>query len=461
MQGWTRHWDDEYRSYYMVHPIFGSRWEVEFLQPPSASLPAYTQALDPARFDPSLPIGNATASGDPINSSKNAPFLYAPPPAQPQLQQDASLMQFNPALYQNLPFHPQQQFVFVPAAQFGAQGYANPPFESPISSTEGLYETDPLQRELADYRYAHQIHNQQLNEKSAEAFNSSYPAANRSNNNNSPDSSITPLIPHAARAAESSGWRTAGAMGDAARRRSAGGYKQKLRVGPSGSQESRENLLDNKRGGPRSSERKFCCCFRTKRGCCITVTAVIVVILAGIGTALFFLWPRVPTVTISQPFLNPSANSTYILTGSTTAPTAANPLIVKIFLATNVTVYSPNYEPLATKSITFAGNLLGTDDATAIQDARVDGVVDGVVFPGMGTNAFTMPATVVYTATSAANITTDGALLLVASRCAGTNGYIYMQYVVTIDLVLISWTGYRPSISGTTKFMCPDLGIVV
>ncbi|KAJ3113860.1 hypothetical protein HK100_001865 [Physocladia obscura] len=202
------------------------------------------------------------------------------------------------------------------------------------------------------------------------------------------------------------------------------------------------------------SNRKFCGCFRTRRGCCIVVWSFVLLFLAGLGLA----WPRIPAVTVSAPYANGNVtNPTVITSGSVIAPTTSLPFSIQLNLAVNVTVTSPDYEGLLADTITFTGNVLNAA-GTSVANSIVEGTVSNIYFPGKATTQFNVPFTVLYSASSTSAITSDGIVSLLESQCVeSTGGDISIKYTVTIDLKLISWTGYKPSISGTTQFACPDV----
>ncbi|KAJ3350434.1 hypothetical protein HDU83_009719 [Entophlyctis luteolus] len=84
----------------------------------------------------------------------------------------------------------------------------------------------------------------------------------------------------------------------------------------------------------------------------------------------------------------------------------------------NVSVYSPNYETLATRSIVVSGKLLNGKGGSAVSGVTINGEKDGVSFPGHGTTNFTLPVSLKYSATSVSAITSDGVVTLLESECA-------------------------------------------
>ncbi|KAJ3010908.1 UNVERIFIED_CONTAM: hypothetical protein HDU68_001916 [Siphonaria sp. JEL0065] len=211
----------------------------------------------------------------------------------------------------------------------------------------------------------------------------------------------------------------------------------------------------------KEENRRFCCCFRTRKGCCLVIFLIVFLILAGLGVAAYFFWPRIPQITISEPFLNPTTVP-FTASGSLTSASTQQPFVIQMNLAVNVNVFSPNYESITVNNVYFTGQLLNTDNKTPIPNANVNGQSGSVTFPSNKNTQFMMPLTVMYSLTSGlAAIASDPALSLFASQCNGSGGNIKMGYTVSINLAIIAWTGYKPSFTGTTQFPCPNLSSAV
>ena len=49
-------------------------------------------------------------------------------------------------------------------------------------------------------------------------------------------------------------------------------------------------------------QRKYvCCCYRTRKSCCLYSCAILTLFIIGLGLTVFFLWPRIPTAQV-EPF---------------------------------------------------------------------------------------------------------------------------------------------------------------
>ncbi|KAJ3386250.1 hypothetical protein HDU84_001703 [Entophlyctis sp. JEL0112] len=467
--GWTRHFDPEYQRHYYAHPLYGSRWDSEHELALAAS----------ASMSPNAPVLDAGSTQIYVEDS----HLH--------LQQQ------------------QEQFVQqVRSANFSGphvlEMHASPqPYVAQMETDNGdddgsLWRKDSTAAAKDIYDY--------YNDDEEQAYYARLPAGSRrvsyTSNRSGRSESFRAIGPAQAPGAlpattvfASSGLRHESqqanefAPGDDAATKSgiygaanviapdtfAQGFKQDPRsYGTNGPYDSKYAMaeLDNVDGGvmgvgsgsPREStpmsgkHRRYCCCFHTRRGCCATIWAIIIIFLAGVGIALYFLWPRLPTVTIGQPYENTSLATSAVVNGSLTTASTSSPFSVQLNLFSNVSVYSPNYETLATRSIVVSGKLLNGKGGSAVSGVTINGEKDGVSFPGHGTTNFTLPVSLKYSATSVSAITSDGVVTLLESECgSGGGGMLYASYTVTIDLVLISWTGYKPSVSGTTQFNCPSI----
>ena len=97
--------------------------------------------------------------------------------------------------------------------------------------------------------------------------------------------------------------------------------------------------------------------------CCL----FFLLVLAGIGAALFFLFPRMPTLKISDPYFPDTAKGFKIpKTGAGSAwkpgfntegsilTTSSDPFKMQIGLGVNISVFSPNYVAFTVKRLTIS-----------------------------------------------------------------------------------------------------------
>ncbi|KAJ3263198.1 hypothetical protein HDU77_011146 [Chytriomyces hyalinus] len=233
---------------------------------------------------------------------------------------------------------------------------------------------------------------------------------------------------------------------------------------------------DVEQSATQNSRRKICLCFRTRRGCIVTIAFLILTLLSALGVAAYLLYPRIPTISISEPYVPAEKTADAVrVTGNLLQANETNPFIVEIQLFVNVTVYSPNRINIPTNAILFRGTLLGPDNKTPIRSATGTGEDDGprvlgqtnrTNFLSMRETSFVMPLSLSYGVTDAAVAlgASDVALMLLTERCTGQSGVdsrLFIGYTVSVDLSILTWTGFKPSVSGKTAFKCPNIVALV
>ncbi|KAJ3100689.1 hypothetical protein HDU96_010248 [Phlyctochytrium bullatum] len=212
---------------------------------------------------------------------------------------------------------------------------------------------------------------------------------------------------------------------------------------------------------PRRHHGGYCCgCFRTRAGCCGFWWTMVVLLLAGLGIAAFFLWPKVPQVTVSDPYA-PTNERAIITSGSLQAATATAPYTVQFNMRTDISVYSPNNVDFKVDKLTFSGVLL--DSSNNRLNARANGQQNNVVFKSKQNTTFVFPIVMAYSVTTPfASLDVLARQDPVMSELARSCGWlgaartpIRMDYTAEASIAWISWTGYRPKFEGRLSFACP------
>ncbi|KAK9679143.1 hypothetical protein K7432_016393 [Basidiobolus ranarum] len=199
----------------------------------------------------------------------------------------------------------------------------------------------------------------------------------------------------------------------------------------------------------KARKRRCCCCCQSrssKIGCCV----VLLLILAGIGVAAYFCWPRgVPQVDFKNvTFDDPNQIKNQLLTVK-----SLSDINLKIDAKLNLHVENPNYIGIKMKNIAVVGKYTVNK-----QDVKVGtgALVQPVSFQAKGATDFQLPFTLVYNATEPGS---SQALTDLLGKCGFINGVpkgkINIKYDATLDISLISWTGYKPTISNNVDFDCP------
>ncbi|KAI9352999.1 hypothetical protein DFJ73DRAFT_759787 [Zopfochytrium polystomum] len=210
-----------------------------------------------------------------------------------------------------------------------------------------------------------------------------------------------------------------------------------------------------------AKERRYCCgCFRTRGGCCAFWLIFIIVLLGILGGLVYFLFPRIPTVVVSDPHVISNVQ-TVETNGTLSTASSSTPFTIRINLGVDISVKSDNYEDIGVSKITFSGNLL-SESGSAMSDTPINGIAKNVNFKGKSTTNFTLPFTMTHDVTTSGSITTvvtqDSALMVLYNSCVRNTGDLQISYNVETYIDAISWTGYKPSFNGKATFPCPTGG---
>ncbi|KAI9336692.1 hypothetical protein BDR26DRAFT_935859 [Obelidium mucronatum] len=206
---------------------------------------------------------------------------------------------------------------------------------------------------------------------------------------------------------------------------------------------------------PPLNSRRYCCgAFSTRKNCCIFVWVIILVILAGLGTATFFLWPRAPTITIGSPYFPAGISPVQYVAATTTTPAQ-----FAINLAVDVKVFSPNYADIFVDKIDFTGFILNSAPNTPITTAPAHGIATNINFPPKRETQFTLPFTVGHPMNVGSSLSllvgTDELMNTISTRCATESGTLDMTYSVKLTVKVIAWTGFKPTTTGKLNVKCP------
>ncbi|KAJ3185084.1 hypothetical protein HDU87_002650 [Geranomyces variabilis] len=233
---------------------------------------------------------------------------------------------------------------------------------------------------------------------------------------------------------------------------------------------------------PLLRKQRTCCSLRCRPQCWGPCLLITIVILAGLGVAGFFLFPRIPSVDISTPFLpagpelaafqaesakwTPGVNTI----GSLTTASAAAPFVLDIGVGVNISVASENYVGYRINQLTVVGFLKDVnnkviDTTSAANQLQATSVITDARIAPRTTSILSLPISINYTVTTpltVASVINDPVLAVLARAC-GLPGIakvpgatINLHVTSTIDLRAISWTGYKPKIEKDVSFVCPD-----
>lgn len=135
---------------------------------------------------------------------------------------------------------------------------------------------------------------------------------------------------------------------------------------------------DSEKSIPKRGPR-YCCCFKTKRACCGSICALLVLLLIGLAVLTFFLFPRAPTIIINDPVLDQNP----IVFGAGKSGSTLINLKVDGF------IYSPNYISVWLNKVDFEGKVENLD-GTVNPDIRINGSASNINVQSFANTTITM-----------------------------------------------------------------------
>ncbi|KAJ1816617.1 hypothetical protein GGH91_003313 [Coemansia sp. RSA 2671] len=211
---------------------------------------------------------------------------------------------------------------------------------------------------------------------------------------------------------------------------------------------------------------RYCFCF-SKR-CCMIFIPVLLLILAGLGVTLYFVWPRFPEVTFNQVGVaKPSSSATgkdaELVSNLVDGATINRKGVVTVPLVIHLNVTNPNFIPWTIHNVTVSGYLKNTGGGDNFPVGE-----GGLRVP------FSMPKKSVGNdmpiyfnfRLDTSNSDYLAAARIVQQACTPGGPQLRFYYRAQVILRAISWLGIKPTISDTINFECPisqinDLGIQV
>lgn len=190
--------------------------------------------------------------------------------------------------------------------------------------------------------------------------------------------------------------------------------------------------------------RACCCCCRTRLGalCC---ALLMVAFILGLALAVFFLWPRIPSIQLQS--INQQGTSTSIQNSDFTqlfkvAPDNSLQAGVQI----NLIVTNPNYIDLVVNSLQLSGSLKSS--TANVPNFLSGSIARPVTLKSMRNSPFNIPVRLTFPSNYATT-------LLELAQVCNEKQEISIPYSIKLSLALLSWTGYQPTVSDTFSFPCP------
>ncbi|KAJ2746866.1 hypothetical protein GGI20_001019 [Coemansia sp. BCRC 34301] len=213
---------------------------------------------------------------------------------------------------------------------------------------------------------------------------------------------------------------------------------------------------------------RYCFCF-SKR-CCLIFIPILIIILAGLGVTLYYVFPRIPTVKFKEVGVaKPDVASS--LTGKETPSvselvdgvTISRKGVVTVPLVIHLTVSNPNFIPWTIHNVTVTGYLRnpGGGDNFPVGE----GGLRTPFWMPKKSEGNDMPIYFNFRLDTA-HTNYIPAAQTVQQACTLGGPKLRFYYRAQVILRAISWLGIKPTISDNIEFECPisqinDLGIQI
>ncbi|KAI9292527.1 hypothetical protein K502DRAFT_351927 [Neoconidiobolus thromboides FSU 785] len=213
----------------------------------------------------------------------------------------------------------------------------------------------------------------------------------------------------------------------------------------------RERMSIDENGIPQKKRNccvRFCCCCCLSRKGALLCGVITLILLGGIGAAIFFLFPRIPSFEFKQ--LSYQDGSSITSSSLTDKISHSSDGVVSIPLALNLDIKSQNYINIAVSNITIDAKLNNSPIGQGYLPRPVS-------INAMATTPFTLPFTLFYNTkdTSKENLATASILKSSCNSDASKRKPLTINYDAKLYIDLIKWTGYVPQINNNFNFDCP------
>ncbi|KAJ3101383.1 hypothetical protein HDU96_009995 [Phlyctochytrium bullatum] len=224
------------------------------------------------------------------------------------------------------------------------------------------------------------------------------------------------------------------------------------------------SALESQSGDPlHPKSRRYCLgLFRTRSGCRRFWILFFIFGVGGMAVTLFFLFPRYPTVVVSDPTF-PEGVQVFNTFGRLATASTENPFVMQINMEVKISVWSGNYWDIRMDRLTFDGTMLDMEQQP-VDSAKASGTATSVTFKQMENTTFTLPLALRYsitrpTASLASLLASDSAVSTFAMSCGIVDptrkSNLQLDYTAKVYISLISWLGLVPEQKGKVGFPCP------
>ncbi|KAJ3062190.1 hypothetical protein HDU98_001911, partial [Podochytrium sp. JEL0797] len=154
-----------------------------------------------------------------------------------------------------------------------------------------------------------------------------------------------------------------------------------------------------------------------------------------------------PAITVGDPILDSSLSP--VISGIAGSANGSTAFTISINMVVDVEIYNQNYEPIGVNNMVYSGRF---------GNAIATGNSGWVSLGSRGNTSLTIPIQINYTG-NVATESTDGTLALFARNCTGST-ISFLPFTLEVQVWAVYWASWRPTVTGTSAFVCPDLGLV-
>ncbi|KAJ2641123.1 hypothetical protein GGF44_002263 [Coemansia sp. RSA 1694] len=222
--------------------------------------------------------------------------------------------------------------------------------------------------------------------------------------------------------------------------------------------------------------RRRCCgggryCFCFSKRCCLIFIPILILVLAGLGVTLYFVFPRIPSVTFREVGVAkpngpsaPTGKETPSVSELADGVSISRKGVVTVPLVIHLTVSNPNFIPWTIHNVTVTGYLRNPTAGGANFPVGEGGLRTPFWMPKKS-EGNDMPIYFNFRLDTA-NANYIPAAQIVQQACTPGGPKLRFYYRAQVILRAISWLGIKPTISDNIEFECPisqinELGIQV
>ncbi|KAJ1664227.1 hypothetical protein IW140_005261 [Coemansia sp. RSA 1813] len=212
---------------------------------------------------------------------------------------------------------------------------------------------------------------------------------------------------------------------------------------------------------PAKRRKRRCCgggyyCFCFSRKCCLIFIPILILILAGLGVTLYYVFPRIPQVTfdhVSVPQSGREATSGATVQQLVDGVSINRDGVVTVPLVIHLNVTNPNFIPWTIHNVTVDGFLKNSTSGGSNFPVGSGGLQEPFKMPKKS-EGNDMGISFNFRLDTSNNNYLQAAEV-VQQACTAGGPQLRFYYSAKVILKAISWLGIKPTISDTINFDCP------